>query len=59
MFFLVQILVTLSTLVDVGHHRQTLTPFGTEHIALLLAAWGPFIIFSHSPGVRQRLLPWR
>ncbi|KZP19975.1 hypothetical protein FIBSPDRAFT_932566 [Athelia psychrophila] len=58
-FFLIQILVTLSTLVDVGRHRPTLTPFGTEHIALLLAAWGPVAIFSHSPGVRQRLMFWR
>ncbi|KZP07187.1 hypothetical protein FIBSPDRAFT_965857 [Athelia psychrophila] len=58
-FFLVQILVTLSTLIDIGNHRKTLTPFGTEHIALILAAWGPFVIFSHSPGVRQRLMFWR
>ncbi|KZP19973.1 hypothetical protein FIBSPDRAFT_743083, partial [Athelia psychrophila] len=58
-FFLVQILVTLSTLIDIGNHRKTLTPFGTEHIALILAAWGPFVIFSHSPGVRQKLMFWR
>ncbi|KAF7981553.1 hypothetical protein HWV62_33157 [Athelia sp. TMB] len=57
-FFFVQILVTLSTIIDIAHGRHVLTPFGTEHIALILAAWGPFVIFSHSPGVRQKLMFW-
>ncbi|KAF7981192.1 hypothetical protein HWV62_34509 [Athelia sp. TMB] len=52
------ILVTLSTIIDIAHGRHVLTPFGTEHIALILAAWGPFVIFSHSPGVRQKLMFW-
>jgi hypothetical protein len=49
MFFLIQILVTLSILVDVARKRHTLTPFGTQHIALVLAAWGPFVIFCVYP----------
>lgn len=45
-FSAVQVLVCVSTIVDVASHRQNPTPFGTQHIALLLAAWGPAIVFS-------------
>lgn len=43
LFFVVQLLASLSSILDVVHGR--ITPFGTQHIALLLAAWGPLIIF--------------
>ncbi|KIJ38931.1 hypothetical protein M422DRAFT_32996 [Sphaerobolus stellatus SS14] len=42
-FFVVQLLAALSTVIDVANHR--LSPFGTQHIALILAAWGPMIIW--------------
>ncbi|KZP19986.1 hypothetical protein FIBSPDRAFT_1045214 [Athelia psychrophila] len=60
-FFLVQILVTLSTIIDVSRGSHALTPFGTQHVALLLAAWGPSVIFAHAPGIRVRLIGlfWR
>ncbi|KAF7981194.1 hypothetical protein HWV62_34513 [Athelia sp. TMB] len=58
-FFLVQILVALSTIIDVSRGKDALTPFGTQHVALLLAAWGPGAIFGHAPGIRSKLLFWR
>ncbi|KZP07405.1 hypothetical protein FIBSPDRAFT_939522 [Athelia psychrophila] len=56
LFFLVQILVALSTIIDISRGRHTLTPFGTQHVALLLAAWGPTVVFSHASGVRVQLV---
>lgn len=44
-FVSVQFLTCISTVIDVATHRPTPTPFGTQHIALLLAAWGPTIVF--------------
>lgn len=35
----------MSTLIDVVRKRHAPTPFGTQHIALVLAAWGPVIVF--------------
>ena len=44
-FVAVQFLTCISTVIDVATHRPTPTPFGTQHIALLLAAWGPVVVF--------------
>lgn len=44
-FCAVQILTCISTIVDLATHRSTPTPLGTQHFALLLAAWGPVIVF--------------
>ncbi|KZP19983.1 hypothetical protein FIBSPDRAFT_667470, partial [Athelia psychrophila] len=52
-FFLVQILATLSTIIDVSRGSHALTPFGTQHVALLLSAWGPSVVFAHAPGIRM------
>jgi hypothetical protein len=38
-------LSTITTLIAVITHRPP-TPFGTQHIALILAGWGPIIVFS-------------
>ncbi|KAF9457556.1 hypothetical protein BDZ94DRAFT_1202533 [Collybia nuda] len=43
-FTIVQALACISTLVDVIKNRSP-SPFGTQHVALLLSAWGPVIIF--------------
>ncbi|KAF8624982.1 hypothetical protein AX15_005615 [Amanita polypyramis BW_CC] len=45
LFSAVQVLACLSTIIDVARHRPRPTPFGLQHIALLLAAWGPTVIF--------------
>ncbi|GJJ14855.1 hypothetical protein Clacol_009123 [Clathrus columnatus] len=42
-YFLVQLLAALSTIIDVATNR--LTPFGTQHCALILAGWGPYIVY--------------
>ncbi|KAF8180420.1 hypothetical protein BJ912DRAFT_981261 [Pholiota molesta] len=39
--------------------ERTPAPLGTQHFALLLAAWGPVIVFGHLPAVRRNLIPWR
>ncbi|OCH93346.1 hypothetical protein OBBRIDRAFT_790374 [Obba rivulosa] len=44
-----QILASLSSLIDIIMHRDTPTPFGTQHVALLLAAWAPCIAFGVHP----------
>jgi hypothetical protein len=41
----VQFLACISTVIDVATRRPTPTPFGTQHIALLLAAWSPVVVF--------------
>lgn len=50
-FFLVETLAALSTLIDVFAHDSKPSPFGTQHVALILAAWGPAFVFvsDHSP----------
>ncbi|KAF9041302.1 hypothetical protein BJ165DRAFT_278450 [Panaeolus papilionaceus] len=58
-FIVVQFLACLSTIVDVAKRRPTPSPVGTQHFALLLAAWGPVIVFGHLPVVRKNLWPWR
>jgi hypothetical protein len=45
-FFFILILATLSTLIDLIRDRPAPTAFGTQHIAILLVAWCPAIIFS-------------
>src|SRR5260221_5639238 len=45
-FFFILILATLSTLIDLIRDRPVPTAFGTQHIAILLVAWCPAIIFS-------------
>lgn len=57
-FWIVQALMILSTLICVIRNRPPMA-FGTEHVAALLSAWGPFIIFSHQDGVRKQLIFWR
>ena len=44
-FFVIQVLIILSPLIDIGQKRQISRPFGTQHVALMLASWGPVIIF--------------
>ncbi|PBK94715.1 hypothetical protein ARMGADRAFT_927246 [Armillaria gallica] len=44
-FAIVLLLTCISTLVDVIAGHETPTPFGTQHVALLLSAWGPAIVF--------------
>ncbi|KAG2039190.1 hypothetical protein BDR03DRAFT_251178 [Suillus americanus] len=58
-FFITQLLAALSTIIDVASHRTYPTPFGTQHVALVLVAWGPSVLFGHLPAVRRRLLFWR
>ncbi|KIK95541.1 hypothetical protein PAXRUDRAFT_826888 [Paxillus rubicundulus Ve08.2h10] len=58
-FFIIQCLAALSTIIDVAKHRVTPTPFGTQHIALVLVGWGPAVVFGHLPAVRQHLMFWR
>ncbi|PPR02268.1 hypothetical protein CVT24_011617 [Panaeolus cyanescens] len=58
-FIVVQFLACLSTIIDVAKRRPTPSPMGTQHVALLLAAWGPVIVFGHLPAVRHNLWPWR
>jgi len=48
-----QILASLSSLIDIITHRDTPTPFGTQHVALLLAAWAPCIAFGVRPWGQQ------
>ncbi|KAG0698712.1 hypothetical protein DFH29DRAFT_1017369 [Suillus ampliporus] len=58
-FFIIQFLAALSTVIDVAMHRPKPTPFGTQHVALVLVGWGPSIVFGHLPAVRRKLLFWR
>ncbi|KAI0938681.1 hypothetical protein AcV5_000305 [Taiwanofungus camphoratus] len=45
------ILAAFSSLIDMFTRHDSPTPFGTQHIALLLAAWAPSIAFG--------IFPWR
>jgi hypothetical protein len=58
-FMVVQILACISTIIDVATSRPTPTPMGTQHVALLLAGWGPVVVFGHLPVVRRNLKFWR
>ncbi|KAJ3747888.1 hypothetical protein DFH05DRAFT_1393100, partial [Lentinula detonsa] len=44
-FTLILVLACISTLIDVISRRTRPTPFGTQHVALLLTAWGPVVVF--------------
>ncbi|KAJ3909461.1 hypothetical protein F5879DRAFT_57794 [Lentinula edodes] len=57
-FTLTLVLACISTLVDVTSRRTRPTPFGTQHVALLLAAWGPVVIFGFIPSTRRNLF-WK
>ncbi|RPD65614.1 hypothetical protein L226DRAFT_530844 [Lentinus tigrinus ALCF2SS1-7] len=46
-----QIIATLSSLIDMFTQNQPPSPFGTHHVALILAAWAPPIAFG--------IIPWR
>ncbi|KAI0659243.1 hypothetical protein C8Q70DRAFT_1045131 [Cubamyces menziesii] len=48
---LTQILATITSLVDMFAQHSPPSAFGTQHIALLLAAWAPPIVFG--------VIPWR
>ncbi|KAF8553364.1 hypothetical protein OG21DRAFT_1414436 [Imleria badia] len=58
-FFIIQCLAALSTIIDVARHQPTPTPFGSQHVALILVAWGPAVVFGHSPAVRRQLMFWK
>ncbi|KAI9460795.1 hypothetical protein HD554DRAFT_2132394, partial [Boletus coccyginus] len=58
-FFIIQCLAGLSTVIDVARHQPTPTPFGSQHVALILVGWGPAVVFGHLPAVRRQLMFWR
>ncbi|KAI0293997.1 hypothetical protein BC826DRAFT_910271, partial [Russula brevipes] len=47
-FFFILVLASLSTLIDLVKDRDTPTSFGTQHIAIILAAWCPAVVFGSS-----------
>jgi hypothetical protein len=47
-FISIQFLTCISSLIDIVTRRPTPSPLGTQHVALLLAAWGPVIVFGSS-----------
>lgn len=47
-FVFIQFLALLTTFVDVASGRRTPSPFGSQHVALLLGAWCPVVIFGMS-----------
>ncbi|KAL4253059.1 hypothetical protein ABKN59_002184 [Abortiporus biennis] len=42
---LVQIIASITSLIDIISRRTNPTPFGTQHVALILVAWAPTIFF--------------
>ncbi|KAH7907573.1 hypothetical protein BJ138DRAFT_1137485 [Hygrophoropsis aurantiaca] len=58
-FFTIQFLAALSTIIDVATNKPTPTPFGSQHVALLLVGWGPSFVFGHLPVVRRQLMFWK
>jgi len=58
LFITVMSLASISTFIAVFAEREP-TPIGTQHVALLLAAWGPVILFGHLPVVRTHMIFWR
>ncbi|VDB95992.1 unnamed protein product [Peniophora sp. CBMAI 1063] len=55
-FSCIVVLAGLSTWIDLARHRDEPSPFGTQHIALVLVGWGPFFVFGHLPAVGGRVL---
>ncbi|KAF8136931.1 hypothetical protein EV363DRAFT_1155959 [Boletus edulis] len=58
-FFITQCLAALSTVIDVARHKPAPTPFGSQHVALILVGWGPVLVFGHLPAVRRQLMFWK
>jgi hypothetical protein len=56
-FFFILILASLSTVIDLIRDRAIPSTFGTQHVAILLVAWCPAIVFGYLPGVRNPFLP--
>ncbi|KAI0076511.1 hypothetical protein K474DRAFT_1597770 [Panus rudis PR-1116 ss-1] len=40
-----QIFAAITSLIDISRGRTAPTSFGTQHVALLLVAWAPFMVF--------------
>ncbi|KIK70155.1 hypothetical protein GYMLUDRAFT_34628 [Collybiopsis luxurians FD-317 M1] len=55
-FTLILILACISTLIDVITHRTRPSPFGTQHVALLLTAWGPVVISGSIPSTWRSIM---
>ncbi|KAJ7040585.1 hypothetical protein C8F04DRAFT_239911 [Mycena alexandri] len=53
----IHLLSSITPLVDII--SSTPAAFGTQHVALVLAAWAPVIIFSPLSAVRSQLAFWR
>ncbi|KAJ7763403.1 hypothetical protein B0H16DRAFT_493071 [Mycena metata] len=53
----IHLLSSITPLIDII--SSTPTAFGTQHVALVLAAWAPVIIFGPLSAVRSRLAFWR
>ncbi|KAJ3841923.1 hypothetical protein F5878DRAFT_434514 [Lentinula raphanica] len=58
-FTLILVLAGISTFIDIVSRRTRPTPFGTQHVAMLLAAWGPVFIFGSIPSTRRNLMFWK
>ncbi|KAJ3782205.1 hypothetical protein GGU10DRAFT_390026 [Lentinula aff. detonsa] len=58
-FTLILVLACISTLIDVISRRTRPTPFGTQHVALLLTAWGPVVVFGSIPSTQRNLMFWK
>lgn len=58
-FIAVQILSSVTTVINIATSRATPSPVGTHHAALLLAGWGPVLVFGFSPAVRREMFFWR
>ncbi|KAJ4468776.1 hypothetical protein J3R30DRAFT_3304490 [Lentinula aciculospora] len=58
-FTLILVLACISTLIDVISRRTQPMPFGTQHVALLLAAWSPVVVFGSIPPNRRNLTFWK
>jgi len=56
-FFFILVLASLSTVIDLIRDKITPAAFGTQHLAVLLVAWCPAIVFGYLPGVRNSFLP--
>ncbi|KZV73311.1 hypothetical protein PENSPDRAFT_627483 [Peniophora sp. CONT] len=54
-FSCIVILAGLTTWIDLAKHRDMPTPFGTQHVALVLVGWGPYFVFGHLPAVGSYL----
>lgn len=58
-FIVVQVLGSLSTLVDIARRHPVPSPLGTHHFSLLFAAWGPVMFFGSLRSIRGAILPQR